>query len=93
MKNNINIHILFFILKGELPTFNQNGITVSEEVKSLLLRMLAYEEKDRIDWEDLFKHPKFQLYENKGKLEGLNIIGMIGDDSLNLVEDEYPGLY
>jgi hypothetical protein len=53
--------------------------------------MLAYEEKDRIEWEDLFKHPKFQLYENKGKLEGLNIIGMIGDDSLNLVEDEYPG--
>ena len=87
------IHLVNRIKSGELPSFtNSKGTTVSKEVKELLLSMLKYEEKDRIDWEDLFKHPKLQLTQNRG-LEGLNIIGVGGDDALlEQIEEEYPDL-
>lgn len=87
------IHLVEKFKKGELPTFSHGDVTVSQEVKDLLLRMLAYEEKDRIDWADLFKHPKAQFV-NKGILDGMNMIGLIDDNSIiNVIEEEYPGFF
>lgn len=83
------IHLVKRIKSGELPTFtNAKGTTVSKEVKELLLNMLKYEEKDRIDWEDLFKHPKLQLT----GLDELNIIFGNDDVILDQIEEEYPDL-
>lgn len=86
------VHLVKKLKSGELPTFTNNrGTTVSKEVKELLLSMLKYEEKDRIDWEDLFKHPKLQLTQNRG-LEELNIIGGGDDVFVEQIEEEYPDL-
>ncbi|EGR30134.1 protein kinase domain protein [Ichthyophthirius multifiliis] len=33
---------------------------ISEEVKNVIVRMLKYEEQDRISWDEIFKHPILQ---------------------------------
>jgi len=33
------------------------SIKVSPDIAQLIKHMVAYEESDRIDWQDLFKHP------------------------------------
>ena len=67
------------------PNFEKEGVVISKETKELILAMLQYEENERIDWNDLFKHPKVQL-KKEGQLN-LNIIGGL-DNSADVDQDE-----
>ena len=67
------------------PNFEKDGVVISESTKQLILSMLKYEESERIEWDDLFRHPKLQT-KKEGQLD-LNILGGI-DGSMDLEDEE-----
>lgn len=76
------IQLVERLKQSTLPEFPQN-CRLSEEAKKLIIDMLKYDEKDRIDWVDLFQHP---LLKSDKYYENLNILGgealnFEGDDS------------
>ena len=44
---------------------------VSREIEDLLKRLLVYNSKDRIEWDEFFKHPAFNLYPLEQNLKDL----------------------
>lgn len=81
------IHLVRKIKEKKDPNFEKDGVVISQSSKELILSMLKYDENERIEWEDLFKHPKVQM-----KKEGLelNILGAV-DSSMDLdqTDEEY----
>jgi len=68
------IHLVKKLKEKKEPNFEKDGVVISQQTKEFILAMLTYEESERIDWEDLFKHPKVQMKKEQGQLD-LNIIG------------------
>ncbi len=54
-----NNHI-YSLIKQNVILFDYKNIYVSPQVKELISKMLKYDTKKRIDWEELFNHPLFK---------------------------------
>lgn len=79
------IQLVKMLKEKKEPKFEKEGVVISEASKELILSMLKYEENERIDWEDLFKHPLLQM--KKESLINLNILGAI-DSHMDTSSDE-----
>ena len=54
------------VLSGNNLIFPKD-VPISKECKNLLVRLLQYEAKQRIEWKEFFNHPVFELHSNYKK--------------------------
>lgn len=78
------IQLVKILKEKKIPNFEKEGVVLSESTKELILSMLKYEETERIDWEDLFQHPKVQM---KKETE-LNILGVVEPSNMDTSFDD-----
>lgn len=50
-------------------------MNISSDIKEVILKMLKYEESERIDWQDLFNFPRFSQLSNE--ISNMNIMPII----------------
>jgi len=48
------------LLAKKIPPEFPSVVNINSEVKEIILKMLKYEESERIEWQDLFNFPRFK---------------------------------